>query len=92
MEWVIPKWITKKITKEVVEVKIVPYFFTAEAQAYQEEIRHLEKLLKQSDAARKVAEEAARKNLYPDAEFAKALNALRILRRVKMEIDLWTGN
>jgi hypothetical protein len=90
MEW--PKWLIKRIIKEQVEVKIVPYYFTVEAEQYRETIQHLEKLLRAAEEARKVAEQAARKNLYPDEEFARALKALRVLLRIKMEIDQWTAS
>lgn len=67
-------------------------YFMPEAEEYRKTIRHLEELLLKSERARKLAEDAARKNLYPDEEFARALKALRILRRIKMEVDQWTAN
>jgi hypothetical protein len=83
-------WFKKEVIKEV--VKYDPYYFTPSAEQYREEIRHLQRLLRQAEEARAIAEKAARQNLYPDPEFERALKALRIMRRVKMEMDTWTAS
>ena len=85
-------WFTKTIIEEKVIVKYDPYYFTPSAQEYRDEIKHLKMLLKQAEEARKEAEKAALKNLYPDEYTLQGIKAIRILNRLKMDMDTWTAS